>query len=208
MGQRVRLVTLRGGLGTESWPWVPGGETGRRIKDEEDEMKLIEGMKLKKELQVKAEDLRKKIAQHCAHMSIENPVYGDQRKQVDSWLQAHQDIVKQIRNLTLAVQQTNLATKVTMEIGGEPVELSIAEWILRRRELANMEKAAWEALSDRGLKDQVMKRTDGQPQEIKVVRYYDPVQRDTKVDQFKHEPGMIDRKLEVVNASTELIGFN
>lgn len=171
-------------------------------------MKLIEGMKLKKELQAKAEDLRQKIAQHCAHLSIETALYQDQKDRVAGWLQAHRDIVRQLRKLGMAIQRTNLDTKVTMSLGGEQVELSIAEWILRRRELATMEGAAWQALSDRNLRDGRMNvPTNGQPApiDVKVVRYYDPVQRDQMVDLFKHEPNQIDSKLEVVNATTDLI---
>ena len=170
-------------------------------------MKLIEAMKLKKELQKKAEDLRKKIAESCVHLSIESPLYGEkQGEHVKGWLQGHQDLVKELRNLAISIQRTNLQTKVKMQIGGEEVELSIAEWIMRRRELANMEKAAWESLTDRGLRDQMMVGSDGKSQQpVKVIRYYDPVVRDRMVDTFKHEPSRIDSKLEVINASTDLI---
>ena len=41
-------------------------------------MKIIEALKSVKELQVKADDLRKKIAAHSAHVTIETPVYPDQ----------------------------------------------------------------------------------------------------------------------------------
>lgn len=172
-------------------------------------MKLIEGMKLKKELVVKAADLRKKIAEECSGYDIHTPTYGtaeQQSAQLRSWLQAHQDIVKQIRKLAVAIQKTNLATSVTMPLGGEQVTLSIAEWILRRRELASQELAAWEALTDGKRKEQAVKNPDGSLSVAKVVRYYDPLLRDKMVDAFKHEPGVIDRTLEVVNATTELLG--
>lgn len=170
-------------------------------------MKLIEAMKLKKELQVKAEDLRQKIGQYCAHLSIESPVYGNnQSEMVRGWIQGHQDIIKQIRKVAIAIQKTNLATRVTLSVGGDDIELSIAEWILRRRELAGMEAAAWGALSDGKLKPGQIMASDGKtPQSVTVVRYYDPVMRDRMVDAFKHEPSHIDAKLEVVNAVTDLI---
>jgi len=172
-------------------------------------MKLIEAMKLKKELQTKAEDIRAKIKTHSAHMDFEGASYGSQAKQqeaIDGWLQSHQDIVKQIRKLAVDIQRTNLNTLVLVDIGGEPVELSIAECIIRRRELANMEKAAWELLTDKGLRDGAVNLSNGEGQKVvKVVRYFDPAERDKKVEQFKHEPAAIDRKLEVVNAVTDLI---
>lgn len=170
-------------------------------------MKLIEAMKQKKELQKKAEDLREKIAQYSSHSSIESPVYGtDQGTIVKGWVQSHQDIVKKMRELAIAIQKTNLSTKVPMTIAGETVELSIAEWILRRRELAGMEAAAWKAMNDSRVKIGTILASDGKtPQQITVIRYYDPVQRDKMVDAFTHEPNQIDARLEVVNATTELI---
>lgn len=175
-------------------------------------MKLIEGMKLKKELQQKAGDLRQKLSKHSAHMDIEGATYGtveEQQKVIDGWLQSHQDIVKQMRKLGYAIQKTNIETQVEMEIAGKKVTLSISEWILRRRELATMECQAWTALTDRGLRDQKMKRSDGEGHnDVKVVRYFKAKDRDDKIDAFKHEPAQIDRKLEVINATTELVGYN
>lgn len=170
-------------------------------------MKLIEAMKQRKDLQKKAEDLRQKIGQYSAHSSIESPVYGtEQGAIVKGWVQAHQDIVKQMRNLSIAIQKTNLTTKVSMTIAGETVELSVAEWILRRRELAGMEAAVWNAMNDRQVKTGTILASDGKTQQaVQVIRYYDPVQRDKMVDAFTHEPSQIDARLEVVNATTELI---
>jgi len=175
-------------------------------------MKLIEGMKLKKELQKKAEDLRGKISKHAAHLDLEGPTYkteAEQRQVMDGWLQAHMDIVRQMRKLGVSIQRTNLETAVDLPIAGKPTKLCIAEWILRRRELAGMEKAAWSSLSDKGLRDQVLNRVSGEgTREVKVIRYFDPKQRDQMVDFFTHEPSQIDRKLEVINATTDLIGYD
>ena len=167
---------------------------------------IIEGMKLKKRLHKKADDLRDKIRRYSSHMSNENPVYTDQGARVKGWLQAHRDIVKKIAELSLNIQKTNLQTEVELQIGGTPVKKSIAEWILRRRELANMEQAAHAALSDGRLRDETILASDGHTKiELKVQRYFDPVERDTFVDTFKHEPSRIDAKLEVVNATTTLV---
>ena len=59
-------------------------------------MKIIEALKLGKDLQRKAEDIRKKVKQHAAHLSNEKPVYENQKKQVEEWIQSYQDIVKEI----------------------------------------------------------------------------------------------------------------
>ena len=45
-------------------------------------MKLIEAMKELKNLKVKAEDLRKKIACYCVKTSFESNMYPDQEAQI------------------------------------------------------------------------------------------------------------------------------
>ena len=168
-------------------------------------MKLIEALKQIQDLQRKADDLRGKIALHSAHMDYETPVYSDQRKQVKEWLQAHSDILKEILRLRIAIQRTNLQTDVTIELGGKGVTKTIAEWIHRRRELAEYECVAWKQLTDRGLKEGRIQESTGQTKEVKIIRCYDPEERDKKVDLYSSEPTTIDAKLEITNAVTDLI---
>src|ERR1700688_3580412 len=99
-------------------------------------MKLIQAMKKIKDLATKAEDLRKKVTNHSADLTIETPQYPDQRRQVAEWVQAHGDILKEILHLRFCIQKTNIATPVSIELGGKHVTKSIAEWIHRRRDLA------------------------------------------------------------------------
>lgn len=168
-------------------------------------MKLIEAMKKIKDLSVKAEDLRTKIKQHSADLNYETPVYADQRAQVDGWLQAHSDILKEILRLRTAIQRTNLDTKVPIDLNGKTVVHSIAEWIHRRRDLANTEAAAWAGLTDRGLKEGVAQQSSGAAIEVKIRRYYDAKTRDENIAKYKSEPHIIDSTLEVTNAVTDLI---
>ncbi len=104
-------------------------------------MKIIEAMKKIKDLEAKAEDLRKKVGDHCADLSFETPLYPDQRAVVDGWLQSHHDIWKEVLELKLAVQRTNLATDVTIELDNVQVTQCIAAWVHRRRTLATAERA-------------------------------------------------------------------
>lgn len=170
-------------------------------------MKLIEAMKKLKDLNVKAEDLRKKVSLNCADLSIETPLYGaDQKATVDGWIQAHGDLLKEILRLRLAIQRTNLATPVAIQLDGKAVTKSIAEWIHRRRDLAKLDMAMWAALGDRNLKEQNVQTSPGGPvTEVRVRRYYDPAQRDAKLELYRSEPSTIDATLEVSNAVTDLI---
>lgn len=172
---------------------------------QEKKMKLIEALKKMQDLQKKADDLREKVSKHSAYLSYETPVYSDQKKQVSEWIQAHGDILKEILRLRIAIQKTNLAVDVTIEIDGEPVTKTIAEWIHRRRDLAASEEKMWRQLTDRGLKEGVLKQSTGENITVTIVRCYDPEKRDKNIDLFNSEPTTIDAKLETVNAVTDLI---
>ena len=169
-------------------------------------MKLIEAMKKIKDLTVKATDLQAKVAAHCANLDIETPLYADPKSQVAEWIQAHHDILKEILALRVGIQRTNLQTSVTIELGGKQVTKSIAEWIHRRRDLAGLEMGMWSKLGDRGLREGTITQSTGaEPRAVKIVRHFDPKQRDAAVDLYRSEPSKIDGTLEVVNAVTEVV---
>ncbi len=154
-------------------------------------MKLIQAMKQIKDLQVKAEDLRKKVRQYSADLSNETPAYANPKEQINTWLQAHSDIIKNILELRIKVQKTNLATTVTVELGGVAVSKTIAEWIHRRKDLATLEQTMWSGLTDKNLKEGTITLSNNEKQEVKLRRYYDPF--------------AIDSTLEVINATTDLL---
>lgn len=170
-------------------------------------MKIIEGLKQIKDLAIKRDDLVAKVKQHCADLDFETPLYENQKEQVRQWIQAHSDVCKEILRLRVAVQRTNLTASVTIELGGKSVTKTISEWIHRRRDLATAEHTIWSALTDRNLREGQMQSTQpgGAPRDVKIRRYFDPVERDTKIELYRSEPGIIDRTLEVINATVDLV---
>jgi hypothetical protein len=177
-----------------------------KVKHKGEKMKLIQAMKQIKDLQIKADDLKKKAATYCAIQNVETPLYGtEQSAKIKEWIQGYSDIVKEILRLRVAIQRTNLNTNVTIELGGIQVTKSIAEWIHRRRDLAKMEQDVWLALTDRGLKEGLMLNSQQEKVEVKIVRFYDAAERDRKSELYRSEPSIIDSTLETVNAVTDLI---
>jgi hypothetical protein len=169
-------------------------------------MKIIEGMKQIKDLSIKASDLRDKVGKFCADLSIETPTYPDGKAQIAEWIQAHHDILKEILRLRVAIQKTNIATDVAILIDGQTVTKPIAAWIHRRRDLATLDMNMWQKLSDRGLKEQNLQTAQGGTvTEVRIRRYFDPVERDKKHELYRSEPALIDGTLEVTNAVTDLI---
>jgi len=168
-------------------------------------MKIIEALKQTKDLARKADDLIGKIKLYCADLDYENPVYPDQKGQISKWIQAHRDICHEVLRLKFCIQKTNIMTQVTIQIGDCAITKSIAEWIIRRKELACIEKMAWDALSDRQLKDMRIQTTNQEVKDVKVRRYFDASERDKWRAELDSEPSLIDAKLEIVNAITDLI---
>jgi hypothetical protein len=174
-------------------------------------MKIIEAMKLKKELLRKAEDLRMKVRENCACYEHETPQYVEQTKQVKSWMDSHHDIVEEVKKLNLRIQKTNMQTEVTITLGGKDITQSIAAWILRRGQGKNMKGLSaedfimWSMLTDRNLKETKEQLSTGQILEKKIKRFFDPAERDRMKEMYMSEPQLIDAKLEVVNATTDLL---
>ncbi len=169
-------------------------------------MKIIEALKKIKDLKRKADDLKDKAKQYCADLDVNTPMYPDQKRQVAEWIQGYSDVVKEIGHLKTSIQRTNLKTMVEIELGGKYVSKCISEWIDRRRELAKMDEDIWRVLTDKGLKDSNYQLTPQSPlMTSKKILYFDPVERDKKVELYRSEPGKIDSTLEITNAITDLI---
>lgn len=168
-------------------------------------MKIIEAMKKIKDLKRKADDLKDKIGTYCADYDINTPTYPDQKAQISEWVQAHGDIIKEIGHLRFGISKTNVMTQVTIELGGKQITKSIAEWIYRRRELAQEDRLCYARLTDRGLQEMGMAQKDNDKVFVKRRLYFDPKERDMKVELYRSEPSIIDGTLEVINAVTDLI---
>lgn len=176
-------------------------------------MMLIEALKKKKYLVKKAEDYVKLVRDHCAIPSTERPKYGsedEQREQIQQWIQGHADLLKEINNLSIAIQKTNLETSLTIMLSGISVTKTLAEWIMRVRELATMEWKMWESITDRGIKETIIPgpTRESQPIEVKIIRFYDPKKREEKRMSLLEEPSIITASLEIANATTQLIGYH
>lgn len=168
-------------------------------------MKLIEAMKNVKSILRKMEDIRGKVQKYCADLDIQSPTYSDQRGQIAQWLQSHHDLAIELTVLKKNIQRTNLYSDVTIYIGDKGVTRSIAEWVIRRREIVDLEVQCWAGLSNRGLSDVQLRTGSGDTTPAKVRLYFDAKERDANVELFKSEKESIDKALEIANATTSLI---
>jgi hypothetical protein len=176
-------------------------------------MKLIEAMKEIKHTLRKMEDLRKKISTYCADLDCMQPTYGtaeEQKKKITEWLQSHNDLAFDLTELKKNIQRTNLATKVGLKIGDNDIVRTIAEWVIRRREIVDLQLSAYNSLGDRNLADRGL-RTIGNGEDVKKLQnarvrfYFDATDRDINIELLKTEKESIDKVLEISNATTELL---
>lgn len=169
-------------------------------------MKIVEAMKRVKSNKEKIADLQAKVAQFCANLNFETPTYGAETpNKIREWLQSCNDLTQENVRLLCAIQRTNMTTLVTVSLGEKVVTKSIAELVWRRREYAAIDLNTWAKLTDRNLKEGTGQNSSGTPVEVKIIRHFDPEQRDKKMAEFKSEPHEIDAALEVVNAVTDLV---
>lgn len=174
-------------------------------------MKLIEAMKQQKHTLRKMEDLRKKIAMYCADLDCMQPTYGtaeEQKKKVGEWLQMHHDLALELTNIKRKIQLTNLNTPVEIKVGDNTITRSIAEWVIRRREIIDLEVQSYSILTDKGLADRSMLMrsgvSDDKVRQARVRFYFDASERDKNIETLKTEKESIDKALEIANATTEL----
>lgn len=168
-------------------------------------MKIVEAIKQVKYLTNKARDIEAKIGQYCADMDFEAPFYENQAQQLKEWQQSHKDIVREIGKLKYLLTKTNVMTKATVVIDGHEVNKSLSEWIERRRLLSELELRGWKAMTDKGLKAAKAQKSDGSTLDVRVRLYFDPKARDRAIEVLSSEPTLIDSKLEIVNATTDLL---
>ena len=169
-------------------------------------MKIIEALNKVKDLDTKVKDLTYKIGCCCADTELDTPLYPDQKGKISEWLQGVHDITLEIETLKHRIQKTNVMTEVPIELNGKIITKSITRWIIRRRDLAGKDLSAWMQLSDRGLRAQSSQSSNSNETKIyKVRRYFDPAEKDKMTGLYSSEPSIIDGKLEIINAITELL---
>jgi len=171
-------------------------------------MKLIEGMKKLKVLEKRIGRNTDRVIQYASAPSNEKPTFGDekeQRKQVKELVQANVDLTTEYLHLKQRVDMTNLTTDVT--IGKR--EYKLGDLLVLRRGLAKLMEKTYHALSPQygDMRLQQMQRGALQPGEKPphTVRFYDETEKFEALQDWQSLQDEIEQRLEVINATTELV---
>jgi len=172
-------------------------------------MKLIEGMKKLRVLEKHLGRNTERIFMYSSAPSNEKPTFGEekeQRKQVQELIQSNKDLVTEYLHLKQRVDMTNLTTTVT--IGKR--QFKLIDLLILRRGLAKKMEKTFHALStdyaDRRL-SQMQRNIALQPGEKAphALRFYDETEKFENLQEWQGLQDEIEQRLEVINATTELV---
>lgn len=165
-------------------------------------MKLIEAMKrlkvVEKRIACNAEDVQK----YASILSNEKPAFDTedaQKKEIKSLIQSSNDLVGEYLDLKKKIEKTNIGVEV--EINGK--KYTISDLLVIKRKLARLVLMNYEALNTNAAENKLRHRmTDA---DIKPVQMYDEKFKNEKLREWQDLYDNIDSRLEVVNATTDLI---
>jgi len=165
-------------------------------------MTITEGLKELALIKKKVRNNVKFIQSNSAIRSNELSAFGSreaQEKEVASRVQANRDLMKQYVKIKSQIDRTNQDTKVIIE----GVEDTIANHLTNYRNCCQMFRNTLEALeTGKNLCDRSM---HGMDPSVTVVPLYDEAYRQQELLNLENYEGRIMARLELVNATTELI---
>ena len=167
-------------------------------------MKLIEAMKERKIVEKRMEKNREQITQYSSGLSNEKEIFGSEQKQIDevkSLLQANVDLFNRYLYLKRSIERTNLETKVEFSVG----TYSISELLAIKRRLQHSVINTFKALNTQSAEARMRTIKIPDNVEVKVVRYYREEEKNLLLKSWMEFFENIDGRLEVVNATTDLI---
>lgn len=168
-------------------------------------MKLIEAMKKLKVIEKRIIANSHQIQEYSSCVSTEKFAFETedaQRGQVKGLLQSCEDLFQEYLELKQRIELTNL--KVIVEIGGK--KRTISDLLVIKRRLANLMLGAYSSLSTRAADTRLRNAPTIGEQKPQVIRLYREEERNESLRKWQDLVDNIDSRLEVVNATTELMG--
>jgi len=169
---------------------------------------LVEGMKTLRVIEKKMTHNQGDIQRYASQVSTEKPYFETEEKQateVKKLVQANTDLMSRYLNLKQRVEYTNLMTVVEMD----GTKYTISELLIIQRKLASMMFATYNALNDN--EGNTRLRHTAAPQTGSaaphVVRFYKEEEKRAGARKWQDLMNNIITRLEVINATTPLLGL-
>lgn len=165
-------------------------------------MKIVEAMKELKLIEKKMEKNADSIQKYSSQPSNERPYFSTedaQRKEIKSLIQSNIDLLNNYLGLKKSIEKTNLETQV--EFDGK--KYTISELLVLKRRLAKMMIVSFDSMNDSNARQNMIRGTGDNT--IKIERFYDEREKNEGLRKWQDFYDNIDSRLEVVNATTDLI---
>ena len=167
-------------------------------------MKIIEGMKRLRVIEKRMESQQRAITEYSSKLSTEMPraqTKEDQAKEVASLIQSNNDLCAEYLKTKRSIEYTNL--KVTVELQGK--SYCISDLLVIKRKLSKMMVATYRSLNDCMAQSRLRSapKFDGETPKVEVL--YDEREKLENIRKWQDLEDAIDSRLEVVNATTDLV---
>jgi hypothetical protein len=168
-------------------------------------MTIIECMKRLRVIEKRIDSNAQDITRYASMINTQIPLFESQEKQreeVARRVQANVDLVHEYLRLKRRLERTNLAVRVKIQ----NKEYSISELIVLRRKLIDSLLLTYSSLNDFTGKSAQRSAPNIQGQaQAHVVRLYKEEDKQAKLRKWMDFKAEIDGRLEVVNATTQLL---
>lgn len=167
-------------------------------------MKIIQGLKRLKLCEKKISQNCVDIEKYASKLNIEAPIFSsdaEQKKAVDSLVQANIDLFDEILVLRRKIEQANRSTPMTV---GDRT-LPIADWLHIRRSLCDQMLATYGALNPNAAQGRARSVQPPEGVNVQIFAFYDEGDKNKNLKYWHDLRSEIDGVLEVTNAVTDLL---
>jgi len=166
-------------------------------------MKLIEGMKHLKVLEKRIDRTAGNIQQYSSALSNEKLPFGsedEQKAKIASLVQSGKDLATEWLTLKRDIEYTN--TMIMVEITGR--EYAISQLLQIRRMMGGKVASLYKAMNDSDAENRFGRRYAAGG-DITIIKLYDEEEKMKDTESWLAFCDAIDSKLEVINATTDVI---
>jgi len=170
-------------------------------------MKIIEALKELNIIEKKMDKNTEEITKYASIVNIERPAFeseAEQRREVEARIQSNKDLMKRYLWLKRCIEHTNLTTQV--ELGG--VKHKLIDLLFIKRKMGGKMLSTYGAMNPSAAENKLrMNRvalpTDGR--QVQVITLYDEKDKNKGLAEWQNLVDNIDSRLEVFNATIDLI---
>lgn len=167
----------------------------------ENQVTITEALKTLKVIKKRMQSNTTHITKYSSQPENEKPLLGnetEQKKEINSLIQANTDLAKEYQRLHKAITLTNMVVKVN--ISGQTY--SIHDLLVFKRDMFSLLQATYNAMNDNTFQQAIRGLQD---KSIHIQRFYDEKKKREELRVIEDMFNEIDSRLETINATTPIV---